>query len=264
MSDFSDIPRRKRGEQCQPAGCIHRGTVRVGILAGMSRGTINNASATGTVTAGAYGGGLVGESSGSVANSWAAVTVAGTTTTSSSMGGLIGWNNAGGTIQDSYATGNVTAGTGGTRAGGLTAQSNGSILRSYATGAVSGGSQGVGGLVGFNTGATIVNSYATGAVTAQPSQAAWSASQQATSIACDRSRDHRSLGGGLVGTNGAGASIDRSYATGAVNVTSSTIATLMEVDWSPATPEPSPSPMRPGPSTLRPRMQRPRLRRRAG
>ena len=37
------------------------GAVRVGILAGMSRGTINNASATGTVTAGNYGGGLAGE-----------------------------------------------------------------------------------------------------------------------------------------------------------------------------------------------------------
>ena len=50
------------------------------------------------------------------------------------MGGLVGWNNTGGIIQDSYATGNVTAGTGNTRAGGLTAQNNGSILRSYATG----------------------------------------------------------------------------------------------------------------------------------
>ena len=75
------------------------------------------------------------------------------------MGGLVGWNNGAGVIQDSYATGNVTAGPGNTRAGGLTAQNNGRILRSYATGAVSGGSQGVGGLVGFNsTGTpTIVN-----------------------------------------------------------------------------------------------------------
>ena len=170
------------------------------------------------------------KSSGSVANSWAAVTVAGTTTTSSSMGGLVGWNNAGGTIQDSYATGNVTAGTGGTRAGGLTAQSNGSILRSYATGAVSGGSQGVGGLVGFNTGATIVNSYATGAVTATAfagglvgfsSTGATIVNSHATGAVTTTS-----LGGGLVGINAAGASIDRSYATGAVNVTSSTIATL--------------------------------------
>ena len=74
---------------------IVAGAARVGILAGMSRGTISNASATGTVTASNYGGGLAGESSGSVANSWAAVTVAGTTTSSSSMGGLIGWNNTG-------------------------------------------------------------------------------------------------------------------------------------------------------------------------
>jgi hypothetical protein len=206
------------------------GQDRVGILAGYSKGTISNASATGSVTANGLGGGLVGESSGSVANSWAAVTVAGTTTSSSSMGGLVGWNNAGGTIQDSYATGNVTAGTGGTRAGGLTAQSNGSILRSYATGAVSGGSQGVGGLVGFNTGATIVDSYAIGAVTATAfagglvgfnSSGATIVNSHATGAVTTES-----LGGGLVGTNAAGASIDRSYATGAVNVTSSTIATL--------------------------------------
>ena len=120
------------------------------------------------------------------------------------MGGLVGWNNGAGIIQDSYATGNVTAGSGGTRAGGLTAQNNGRILRSYATGAVSGGSQGVGGLVGFNsTGTpTIVDSYATGAVTAT------------------------SFGGGLVGINSVGASIDNSYAAGAVSVASSTITTL--------------------------------------
>ncbi|UPK01712.1 MBG domain-containing protein [Bradyrhizobium sp. 170] len=206
------------------------GAARVGILVGLSRGTISNASATGTVTAGSYGGGLAGESLGSVASSWAAVTVAGTTTTSSSMGGLVGWNNGIGTIQDSYATGNVTAGTGATRAGGLTAQSNGSILRSYATGAVSGGSQGVGGLVGLNTGATIVDSYATGSVTATAfagglvgynNSGATIVNSHATGAVTTES-----FGGGLVGTNAVGASVDRSYATGAVDVTSSTIATL--------------------------------------
>ena len=180
------------------------GLNRVGTLAGQSLGTISNASATGAVTAGGYGGGLAGESQGSIANSSAAVTVTGLTAASSSMGGLVGWNNGPGIIQDSYATGNVAAGSGGTRAGGLTAQNNGRILRSYATGAVSGGSQGVGGLVGFNsTGTpTIVDSYATGAVTAT------------------------SFGGGLVGINSVGASIDNSYAAGAVSVASSTITTL--------------------------------------
>jgi filamentous hemagglutinin family protein len=180
------------------------GMNRVGILAGLSLGAISNASTTGAVSAGGYGGGLAGESQGSIANSSAAVTVTGLTAASSSMGGLVGWNNGAGIIQDSYATGNVTAGNGSTRAGGLTAQNNGRILRSYATGAVSGGSQGVGGLVGFNsTGTpTIVDSYATGAVTAT------------------------AFGGGLVGVNSVGASIDNSYAAGAVSVTSSTVTTL--------------------------------------
>ena len=174
------------------------GAQRVGILAGWSRASISNAAATGTVTSSNYGGGLVGENRGSIANSWAAVTVTGATTSSSTMGGLAGWNN-GGTIQDSHATGDVTAGSTGTRAGGLTAQNNGTIRRSYATGAVSGGSQGVGGLVGYNSNgtpaATIVDSYATGAVSATV------------------------FGGGLVGFNAAGASVSRSYATGAVSVT---------------------------------------------
>jgi filamentous hemagglutinin family protein len=184
-------------------GASVTGQDRVGVLVGLTQGSISNASATGSVRARGFGGGLAGESSGGVAKSWAAVTIVGTTTTSSSMGGLVGWSNAGGSIQDSYATGNVTAGTGGTRAGGLTGQNNGSVLRSYATGAVSGGSQGVGGLVGYNSGGkTIVDSYATGAVSAT------------------------GFGGGLVGVNAVGGSIDNSYASGTVSVVSSTNANL--------------------------------------
>jgi filamentous hemagglutinin family protein len=171
------------------------GLDRVGILAGLSTGIIRNASANGTVAAENYSGGLAGENRGSITNSSAAATVAGATTAGFSMGGLTGWNNAGASIQDSYATGNVTAGSVTSRAGGLTGTNNGSILRSYATGAVSGGRQGVGGLAGFNSSAaTIVDSYATGAVTAG------------------------AFGGGLVGANSGGGSVTRSYATGAVTV----------------------------------------------
>jgi hypothetical protein len=45
------------------------GQDRVGILAGLSKGTISSVSTTGTVTARGYGGGLAGESQGNVANS---------------------------------------------------------------------------------------------------------------------------------------------------------------------------------------------------
>jgi hypothetical protein len=190
------------------------GLNRVGVLAGTSTGTISNVSASGTVAATGYGGGLVGDNRGSIANSSAAVTVAGLTTTSSYMGGLVGWNNANTRIQDSHATGNVTAGTSGTLAGGLTGQNNGSILRSYATGAVSGGAassgnQGIGGLVGYNgsgAAATIVDSYATGAVTATAAGGA------------------AAYAGGLVGSNVGAASVTRSYATGAVSVTAAAVA----------------------------------------
>ena len=207
------------------------GLNRVGILVGLSNGTISNASATGAVAATGYAGGLAGESRGSIANSSAAVTVSGLTTTSSTMGGLVGWNNVGGSIQDSYATGNVTAGTGGTRAGGLTAQTNGAILRSYATGAVSGGSQGVGGLVGYNAGVSIVDSYATGAVnaTSYAGGLVGFSSTGATIVAsyATGAVTTASFGGGLIGLNSAGASISNSYATGPVSVTSSTLATVL-------------------------------------
>ena len=149
-------------------------------------------------------------SSGSVANSWAAVTVAGTTTTSSSMGGLVGWNNGRhhpGQLRDRQRDGRhrrharrwphrseqrqhpqeLCHGSGERRQPG--SWRPGRFQQASATAA--------------HRPATIVNSHATGAVTTT------------------------ALGGGLVGTNGAGTSIDKSYATGAVNVTSSTIAALM-------------------------------------
>ena len=253
MSDFSDIRRRSHAEQCQLAGRNHYWTGSRRHPGRHVEGDHQQCLGDRHGRGQWYGGGLAGEVVGSVANSWAAVTVAGTTTTSSSMGGLVGWNNVGGIIQDSYATGNVTAGTGGTRAGGLTAKNNGSILRSYATGAVSGGSQGVGGLVGLQR------------------------RRNHRRFLCDRSRDRHAFAGGLVGFNSRGATIVKSYATGSrdhrivrrwtgrhstrrelpspsptrlepVNVTSSTHRhSGRAADWSAATPAPSPSPMRPGP-----------------
>jgi len=70
------------------------------------------------------------------------------------VGGLVSYNS--GTINNSYATGNVS---GNNNVGGLVGNNDGTINNSYATGNVSGTSQ-VGGLVGGSSGnAAVYNSY---------------------------------------------------------------------------------------------------------
>src|SRR5690606_2938368 len=103
------------------------------------------------------------------------------------VGALVGVNN--GLVQNSYAAGTTTTGTGpGT--GGLVGDGTGTVLASYATGTVIGGTY-VGGLVGYGMGMTIKSSYATGNVTGTVNT------------------------GGLIGFN-SGGTIDDSYATGRV------------------------------------------------
>lgn len=133
----------------------------VGGLLGFSiSGTITNSYANGNATGKTWVGGLAGSSDGSgcITNScYATGDVNGT----KSVGGLVGYNN-GGSITNSYATGDVsediTAGTG--SIGGLVGANGGTgaITNSYATGAVT-GPRTVGGLVGFNSG-EITNNYA--------------------------------------------------------------------------------------------------------
>jgi hypothetical protein len=102
-----------------------------------------------------YVGSLVGDSRGTITNSYATGSVQG----SNYVGGLVGQNYSGSTIRNSYATGSVS---GSSFVGGLVGESRGTITNSYATGSVQGSSD-VGGLVG--SGGTIRNSYATGNVT---------------------------------------------------------------------------------------------------
>ena len=79
----------------------------------------------------------------------------------------MGGTTVAGIIQNSFATGTVSSGTGSTRTGGLAGQNNGKVFDSYATGDVSGGTEGTGGLVGYNeNGATIARTYAAGTVNA--------------------------------------------------------------------------------------------------
>ena len=151
--------------------CYATGTVsgesRVGGLVGQSHETITSSHATGDVSASSSSaGGLVGMTSSSITSSYSTGNVSG----GGLVGGLVGdatsiLNNIM-FIEDSYATGAVSATV--YSAGGLVGFSDADITRCYATGNVSGESN-VGGLIGLSSGGEaktniITLSYATGAV----------------------------------------------------------------------------------------------------
>jgi filamentous hemagglutinin family protein len=125
----------------------------VGLLAAYNYGSITASYATGSVsTARSFIGGLVGRNFGTIDNSYATATVSG----AGRLGGLVGYNS--GTITDSYATGTVTGST--QWVGGLVGvnAAGASIERSYSSGGVGGTQTAVGGLVGSNSG-TVSASY---------------------------------------------------------------------------------------------------------
>jgi type II secretion system protein G len=103
------------------------------------------------------------------------------------VGGLVGYNSTGCTIENCYATGKVT---GGSDTGGLVGRNYGTITDCYATAEVTGGSR-TGGLVGYAYSGSITSCYATGKVTGD------------------------SCTGGLVGWNNG--AIENCYTTGNVN-----------------------------------------------
>ena len=101
-----------------------------------------------TVTGGEAVAHLVGESDGTITNSYSTGSVTG----NSYIGGLVGRND--GTASSSYSTDSVA---GNKRAGGLVGVNYGTVSNSYSTGSVS-GNEDVGGLVGYSEG-TVSNSF---------------------------------------------------------------------------------------------------------
>ena len=185
------------------------GEYSAGGLVGQNAGTVIASHATGTVRGQDLVGGLVGDNyyGGSITRSSSLATATSppsppicpppcvvVSSEPRGAGGLVGLNR--GTIDSSYATGDVT----GHPAGGLVGwNSGGGIIASYATGAVTGTT--VGGLVGRNDGPSVFErSYATGRVSGNLDV------------------------GGLVGTNASG--ITASYSTGPASATSSTASTV--------------------------------------
>ncbi len=137
---------------------------RVGILAGESWGAISQCYSTGEVYGGYAVGGLVGLNGGTITESLSDANAICDEIYGfgSFVGGLVGWNHGGGgegIINNSYATGNVTAVTGGIVSGGLVGmtQTGAEVINSYSTGYVS-ASNGEG-LIGFESSSTITNSY---------------------------------------------------------------------------------------------------------
>ena len=121
------------------------------------------------------------------------------------VGGLVGYL-AGGTVNNSYATGNVTGST--TNIGGLVGYiGKGTVDHSYTTGKVKGGGRYVGGLVGYIENGTVNNSYATGSANGSDFQV-----------------------GGLVGYNDVG-TVNNSYSTAVVNGSRGRVGGLVGESW---------------------------------
>jgi FlaG/FlaF family flagellin (archaellin) len=140
-------------------------------------------------------GGLVGDNSGFIGNSFADGSVSAGDSGIGDVGLLVGLNDD--SINNSNTSGTVDVGTI-QDVGGLVGENGGSINSSNSSATVNSGGEKVGGLVGFNNNAQIDNSFATGDVTTTNSS---------------------SFGvqtGGLVGQNG-GSDITNSYATGDVS-----------------------------------------------
>jgi hypothetical protein len=132
-------------------------SMNIGILTGTNKGSISGCQVNGNVIGEDRVAGLVGlnEKNGMITDSHATGIVSGTGISHDIAGGLVGSNW--GTIANSHAAVELAGGDMDTL-GGLTGDNRGSISGCYATGRITGDAH-LGGLVGWN-GGTISNSYA--------------------------------------------------------------------------------------------------------
>ena len=131
------------------------------LIADVFGGAIENSYSTGNVYGRQNVGGLVGYLTGTAQSSFSAVNVSGPSN-ASHVGGLIGATEPTSSVSKSYSTGSVT---GNTSVGGLIGFNQANLSQTFATGLVQGGSRStsVGGLVGSNR-SIISNSFAQGNV----------------------------------------------------------------------------------------------------
>jgi hypothetical protein len=141
---FGYLVRGRRVNQVRVENVRITGASRVGGIVGQNSGDVSNSYSTGSVSGDWDVGGLVGENRGAVSSSYSSGNVAGNNW---SVGGLVG-SNAGGTVSDSYSSTDVT---GEEDVGGLLGDNAGIVSNSYSTGSVTGTTK-VGGLVGMDYG----------------------------------------------------------------------------------------------------------------
>lgn len=129
-------------ENCSVTGSIS-GTSNTGGLIGYNSATVKNCYSTVVVTGtNNYTGGLIGRNFDTIECCYTTGSVSGI----QGVGGIAGYNDTSGTIENSYSSCSVT----GEYAGGLVGLNSGSVKYCYTTGSIE-GSNYIGGLVGYHT-----------------------------------------------------------------------------------------------------------------
>ncbi len=219
------------------------GNVYIGVLIGLSAGSLQNLSSIGIASGSNQVGGLLGVNYGTVSDSHSEATAIGT---SDEIGGFIGLNDDSqltncystgsadgrddvggfighdsgfnGIIVNCFSTGDAT-GTG-DRVGGFVGTSQSTINNCYATGNATAIGNNAGGFTGFHSSREITNCYATGLVSGPQSTGGFIGNMATnTDISyCYSTGDvSGSYSGGFAGSGGNGGSITNSYSTGNVS-----------------------------------------------
>ncbi|MCD8048574.1 MAG: S-layer homology domain-containing protein [Clostridia bacterium] len=133
----------------------------IGLFGYVGSGTVQNVTVSGTATGYSNVGGVVGVNAGTVTNCTNCAAVSATT----NVGGVVGFNSDSGTVTYCYNSGSIT-GTG--NLGGVVGyNSNGTVTNCINSGTVTSTSTGydyVGGVVGYTGGGTVKNCYNSGTV----------------------------------------------------------------------------------------------------
>ena len=127
-----------------------KGSNYAGGIVAISMGTITNSAVTGTIEGGSAAGGIAGQSSGSISQCYTLGEVM-SETGSAKAGGIVGENQSGSSVNDSYSSAVITATGDNSYAAGIAGYNGGTIERCYSDGAISG--YAIAGICGYNTGA---------------------------------------------------------------------------------------------------------------
>ncbi|MCJ7638195.1 MAG: hypothetical protein MUO21_11960, partial [Nitrososphaeraceae archaeon] len=191
--------------------------------------SVSNSYSTAYVVADSYAGGFVGYTYGSINNSYATGNVY---AISDSAGGLVGFADSGSSIKNSYATGDVDSVF---YAGGFVGYALSSLIEnSYATGTIT-STDDNGGFIGYSQGNSIIrNSSATGDVYGNNENGGFAGFLSANDLVQNSYATGNVYGatnnGGFVGRNYG--NIENSYSTGNVNATGSQNGGFVGSIWS--------------------------------